>query len=83
MFLLMIIFTISSETCNMRVIDVLFLLQLSHTDDCFDAGGSGSSAVTSPNEICTNMRAAAQDLLNHYVRMQGLTVSQVRFFSNF
>ncbi|XP_034256470.1 vacuolar protein sorting-associated protein 51 homolog [Thrips palmi] len=50
---------------------------LSHTDDCFDAGVTSSSAVTPPTELCANMKAAAQDLLNHYVRMQGLTVSQM------
>lgn len=55
------------------------MLQLSHTDDCFDAGVTSSSAVTPPTELCSNMKAAAQDLLNHYVRMQGLTVSQVLF----
>ncbi|KAJ9591233.1 hypothetical protein L9F63_002239 [Diploptera punctata] len=37
----------------------------------------GSGILTSEVEICSSMRATAQELLNHYVRMQGLSVSQM------
>lgn len=53
------------------------ILQLSVTDEWFNTDDRyGSGILTSETEICSNMRAAAQELLNHYVRMQGLTVSQ-------
>lgn len=51
---------------------------LSHTDEWFNLEDRhGSGILTSDTEICSNMRAAAQELLNHYVRMQGLSVSQM------
>lgn len=33
--------------------------------------------MTSEVEICENFQKAAQELLNHFVRLQGLTVSQM------
>ncbi|KDR09124.1 vacuolar protein sorting-associated protein 51 homolog isoform X1 [Zootermopsis nevadensis] len=51
---------------------------LSQTDEWFNIDDRhGSGILTSDVEICTSMRAAAQGLLNHYVRMQGLGVSQM------
>ncbi|PSN42746.1 hypothetical protein C0J52_10673, partial [Blattella germanica] len=48
---------------------------LSQTDEWFNIEGTG--ILTSEAELCSSMRATAQELLNHYVRMQGLSVSQV------
>ncbi|KAK9881794.1 hypothetical protein WA026_017310 [Henosepilachna vigintioctopunctata] len=36
-----------------------------------------NSALTNENEIETSMQESAQELLNHYVRVQGLNVSQM------
>jgi len=40
------------------------------------------SAVTSASDLCVESRASAQYLLSHYVRMQGLAVSQARSSSS-
>jgi hypothetical protein len=59
----------------------MLILQLSQTDEWFNIEDHhGSGILTSEAEICTGMRAAAQELLNHYVRMQGLSVSQAGSF---
>ncbi|KAJ4451057.1 hypothetical protein ANN_02494 [Periplaneta americana] len=51
---------------------------LSQTDEWFNIEDRhGSGILTGEAEICNSMRAAAQELLNHYVRMQGLSVSQM------
>jgi hypothetical protein len=42
-----------------------------------DEYASSKSDVTSEMEICDNLQKAAQELLNHFVRLQGLTVSQM------
>jgi len=58
------------------------ILQLSLTDEWFNIDDRyGSGILTSETEMCCNMRAAAQELLNHYVRMQGLSVSQAGSFT--
>jgi hypothetical protein len=60
---------------------LILILQLSLTDEWFNIDDRyGSGILTSETEICSNMRAAAQELLNHYVRMQGLSVSQAGSF---
>lgn len=58
--------------------DVL-LLQLATTDDLFniDEYGSSGNMLTTDAEICEQFQEAAQNLLNHYVRIQGLAVSQM------
>lgn len=38
---------------------------------------SRDNAVTPESEICENFQKTAQNLLNHYVRIQGLAVSQM------
>ncbi|XP_015514024.2 vacuolar protein sorting-associated protein 51 homolog [Neodiprion lecontei] len=52
---------------------------LTTTDDLFNIQRHASLAnfVTSESEICNNFQTAAQNLLNHYVRLQGLSVSQM------
>nr|CAD7201641.1 unnamed protein product [Timema douglasi] len=51
---------------------------LSQTDEWFNIEDRSKSGIlTTEGEICSNMRAAAQELLNHYVRTQGLGVSQM------
>lgn len=56
-----------------------FVNQLTTTDDLFNMERHASSAnfVTPEMEICNNFQTAAQNLLNHYVRLQGLSVSQM------
>ncbi|KAK7872847.1 hypothetical protein R5R35_006718 [Gryllus longicercus] len=51
---------------------------LSITDEWFNIEeSSAASGLTHASELRSNMLAAAQELLNHYVRMQGLSVSQM------
>ncbi|OXU31897.1 hypothetical protein TSAR_003842 [Trichomalopsis sarcophagae] len=52
---------------------------LTSTDDLFNIEEYAASIndVTSETEICENFQKAAQELLNHFVRLQGLTVSQM------
>ncbi|XP_068084735.1 vacuolar protein sorting-associated protein 51 homolog [Anabrus simplex] len=51
---------------------------LSVTDEWFSIEDRHSSGLlTLESELRANMQAAAQQLLNHYVRMQGLSVSQM------
>lgn len=37
----------------------------------------GAELLTSESEMCSNMKDAAQNLINGYVRSQGLNISQV------
>ncbi|XP_074108310.1 vacuolar protein sorting 51 isoform X1 [Cotesia typhae] len=52
---------------------------ISTTDDMFnvEAYAASISALTSEKDICAEFARAGQDLLNHYVRLQGLAVSQM------
>ncbi|XP_034952185.1 vacuolar protein sorting-associated protein 51 homolog [Chelonus insularis] len=52
---------------------------LSTTDDTFNVHEYASSvnALTSEQDICNEFQRAGQDLLNHYVRLQGLSISQM------
>jgi len=54
-------------------------LQLTTIDDLFniDQYASSENIVTPGSEMCDHFQGAAQNLLNHYVRIQGLTVSQM------
>ncbi|RZF39613.1 hypothetical protein LSTR_LSTR001134 [Laodelphax striatellus] len=57
---------------------VQYLLKL--TDEWFNVEehcGQIMQGWTDQSEICTELRSAAQDLVNHYVRMQGLAISQM------
>ncbi|XP_039285444.1 vacuolar protein sorting-associated protein 51 homolog [Nilaparvata lugens] len=57
---------------------VHYLLKL--TDEWFNVEehcGQTMQGWTDESEICTELRSAAQDLVNHYVRMQGLAISQM------
>jgi len=55
------------------------MLQLTTIDDLFniDQYASLENIVTPGSEMCDHFQEAAQNLLNHYVRIQGLTVSQM------
>lgn len=55
------------------------IFQLTSTDDLFNIEEhiSSKNDLTSEAEICENFQKAAQELLNHFVRLQGLTVSQM------
>lgn len=57
--------------------------QLSQTDELFNINTKQSSALTMESEISTTMQESAQELLNYYVRIQGLNVSQVILKSRF
>lgn len=54
-------------------------LQLTRFDDLFsiDQYVSSENIITPASEMCDRFQEAAQNLLNHYVRIQGLTVSQM------
>lgn len=56
----------------------MYTLQLTTTDDLFSIDQYTSSEnITPRSEMCNHFQEAAQNLLNHYVRIQGLTVSQM------
>lgn len=50
---------------------------LSQTDELFHINPKESAALTTEGEIDTTMQESAQELLNYYVRIQGLNVSQM------
>ncbi|XP_012281352.1 vacuolar protein sorting-associated protein 51 homolog [Orussus abietinus] len=52
---------------------------LATTDELFNIEQHSSSVnvITTESEMCENFEKAAQSLLNHYVRLQGLSVSQM------
>ncbi|XP_011058193.1 PREDICTED: vacuolar protein sorting-associated protein 51 homolog [Acromyrmex echinatior] len=52
---------------------------LTTIDDLFsiDQYASSENIITPGSEMCDSFQKAAQNLLNHYVRIQGLTVSQM------
>ncbi|XP_047119520.1 vacuolar protein sorting-associated protein 51 homolog [Schistocerca piceifrons] len=63
-----------SKTClELESSSVHYLL--STVDELF--GIEEQHETTPASELCAAMHEAAQDLLNHYVRMQGLNVSQM------
>lgn len=49
---------------------------LSQTDELFNISNSNSN-LTTEGDINASMQEAAQELLNYYVRIQGLNISQV------
>lgn len=57
----------------------MYILQLTKFDDLFsiDQYASSKHIVTPASEMCDRFQEAAQNLLNHYVRIEGLTVSQM------
>jgi hypothetical protein len=52
------------------------LLQLNLVDEWFTVK-ENRGFNKEKQEICDKMHAAAQELVNHYVRMEGNTISQV------
>jgi len=58
----------SSQRC------CLLPLQVTLVDEQFLL--EDKSSVTSAADLCTESRTTAQRLLSHYVRMQGLAISQ-------
>ncbi|XP_025833806.1 vacuolar protein sorting-associated protein 51 homolog [Agrilus planipennis] len=52
---------------------------LSQTDELLGINSKGSTALTTENEINPSIQESAQELLNYYVRLQGLNISQARF----
>lgn len=62
-----------------NIVIYLYILQLTTTDDLFsiDQYTSLENIITPGSEMCDRFQEAAQNLLNHYVRIQGLTVSQM------
>lgn len=72
------LFLLLSKMCiEYKESNVRYLLKT--TDDLFNINRytSSENVVTSESEICENFQTAAQNLLNHYVRIQGLAVSQL------
>ncbi|XP_029659198.1 vacuolar protein sorting-associated protein 51 homolog [Formica exsecta] len=66
-----------SKMCiDYKEIHVDYLLK--ETDDLFNiARYTSSENITPISEMCDHFQEAAQNLLNHYVRIQGLAVSQM------
>jgi hypothetical protein len=65
-----------SKLClDFRNGSVSFLL--SQTDEVFQINPKQNVALTNENEISMTMQESAQELLNSYVRIQGLNVSQM------
>ncbi|KAK5644906.1 hypothetical protein RI129_006206 [Pyrocoelia pectoralis] len=50
---------------------------LTQADELFTINPKESVALTTENEINTTMQESAQELLNYYVRIQGLNISQM------
>lgn len=62
----------------MAFFNFMNFFQLSHTDEWFSMNEKpGAELLTNETEMCSHMRVAAQNLINSYVRSQGLNVSQV------
>lgn len=59
--------------------DIFQQLQLTTTDNLFNIEQytSSGNVITTEAEICDKFQEAAQNLLNHYVRIQGIAVSQM------
>ncbi|KAJ8865760.1 hypothetical protein PR048_033281 [Dryococelus australis] len=72
-----ILLLLLSKVClELQASSVHYLLQ--QTDEWFGIEDQHRTGIlTSEQEICASMRAAAQELLNFYVRTQGLSVSQM------
>lgn len=63
---------------NDSVIFYLCILQLMKFDELFSIEYASSENIITPgSEMCDRFQEAAQNLLNHYVRIQGVTVSQM------
>ncbi|KAJ8968155.1 hypothetical protein NQ314_002412 [Rhamnusium bicolor] len=60
-----------------KIKGVLQDLVLSQTDELFQINPKQNVALTNENEINSNMQESAQELLNYYVRIQGLNCSQM------
>ncbi|XP_047371139.1 vacuolar protein sorting-associated protein 51 homolog isoform X2 [Vespa velutina] len=72
------LFLLLSKMCiEYKENNVRYLLKT--TDNLFNIEqyGSSDNIITPESEICKNFQMAAQNLLNHYVRIQGLAVSQL------
>ncbi len=53
----------------------VFIIQITITEEQFIL--DDHTTVTSVSELCVEAKDIAQKLLNHYVKVQGLTISQV------
>lgn len=53
------------------------LFQLNLTDELYEIDSENSATLTHETELCSEMKDAAQILLDAYVRCQGLNVSQM------
>nr|XP_050869089.1 vacuolar protein sorting-associated protein 51 homolog [Vespula vulgaris] len=72
------LFLLLSKMCiEYKENNVRYLLKT--TDNLFNIEqyASSENIITPESEICENFQMAAQNLLNHYVRIQGLAVSQL------
>lgn len=45
----------------------------------FESKHKNTSQLSSETELASDMHSAAQDLVNYYVRVEGLAISQVCF----
>lgn len=72
-------FKLNSKIIFIKYHSYISELQLTTTDDLFNIEQytSSGNVVTIESEICDKFHETAQNLLNHYVRIQGLAVSQM------
>ncbi|XP_055679814.1 vacuolar protein sorting-associated protein 51 homolog [Lutzomyia longipalpis] len=67
---------ILSKTClEMDQVGIHSLMSL--VDDLYEIESENSATLTHESELCAEMRDAAQALLDTYVRVQGLNISQM------
>lgn len=52
-------------------------LQISLVDELYDIDSENSTTLVHETELCSEMRDSAQNLLDSYVRLQGLNLSQM------
>lgn len=65
----------------MKVLTITFQLQLVdetfEINKFFDNKHKNASQLSTEVELASDMHSAAQDLVNYYVRVEGLAISQV------
>uniref|UniRef100_A0A1B6D733 Vacuolar protein sorting-associated protein 51 homolog n=2 Tax=Clastoptera arizonana TaxID=38151 RepID=A0A1B6D733_9HEMI len=70
------LFLIISKMClEFEATNINYLLKL--TDKLFELDTKDEQVLINEEEMCIGMRNAAQNLLTHYVRLQGLAISQM------
>lgn len=61
-----------------HITSLLVHFQVTLTDEQFTSMSEDTGPLTTMTELCDMFKDTAQRLLNHFVQVQGLTISQVR-----